>query len=242
MKLSMNASSWGAALLLLFIMLSMTPEASAQRRKKKRRKKQKTVQVDSLGLSYNYGLLVGASIAMQGIPKDSLSAEEIAAGIMKALETELDPEMMDQAQERFMARMEAVQAAQAEAKLAEEKTWLADNAKNNKNIITLESGIQYEVLTAGEGEKPTAESSVTTHYHGMLTNGTVFDSSVERGQPATFPVGGVIQGWQEILQLMPTGSKWKVYIPSALGYGSQAVGNIPPNSILIFEIELLSIN
>lgn len=83
---------------------------------------------------------------------------------------------------------------------------------------------------------------MTTHYHGMLTNGTVFDSSVDRGQPATFPVGGVIQGWQEILQLMPTGSKWKVYIPSALGYGSQAVGNIPPNSILIFEIELLSIN
>ena len=237
----MNASSWGAAFLLLILMLSMTPEASAQRRKKKRKNKNKTVQVDSLGLSYNYGLLVGASIAMQGIPKDSLSGEEIAAGIMKALESELDPQMMDQAQERFMARMEAMQAALAEAKLAEEKVWFEDNAKNNKNIKTLESGIQYEVLQAGEGEKPTAESTVTTHYHGTLTDGTVFDSSVDRGQPATFPVGGVIQGWQEVLPLMPTGAKWKVYIPSALAYGSQAVGNIPPNSILIFEIELISI-
>ena len=148
---------------------------------------------------------------------------------------------MEKAQEIFTQKMEAAQKSAESASVEKEKSWFDDNAKKNKNVKTLPSGVQYEVLKEGNGEKPTPTSKVTTHYHGTLTNGTVFDSSVDRGEPATFPVNGVIKGWQEILPLMPTGSKWKVYIPSALAYGSRAVGNIPPNSILVFEIELLSI-
>jgi len=133
------------------------------------------------------------------------------------------------------------------------------NAKSSKNveaglqfmeangkkdgITTLPSGMQYEVMKAGSGAKPKATDKVTTHYHGTLVDGTVFDSSVERGQPASFPVNGVIQGWVEALQLMETGSKWRLFIPPNLAYGEQ--GSPPvigPNATLIFEVELISID
>ncbi len=204
-------------------------------------KNNKLASVDSSSLSFNYGILLGASLEMQGIPSDSINPEELVAGLEAALKNKMSDEQLQEAQNIFMSRMDAMKAQQAEIQRAEEKKWFDKNAKNNPKVKTLESGIQYEVLQAGEGKKPTAADEVTTHYHGTLTDGTVFDSSVERGEPATFPVMGVIKGWQEILQLMPLGSKWKVYIPSELAYGSRAVGNIPPNSILIFEIELLNI-
>jgi len=126
--------------------------------------------------------------------------------------------------------------------LIEEGTnFLTENAKK-EGITTLPSGLQYEVIAEGSGEKPKADSQVTTHYHGMLLDGKVFDSSVERGQPATFGVNQVIKGWTEALQLMATGSKWKLFIPYDLAYGDQGAGaDIKPYSTLIFEVELLSI-
>ena len=120
--------------------------------------------------------------------------------------------------------------------------FLATN-KAKAGVTELPSGLQYEVITAGAGEKPNAFNSVTCHYHGTLINGTVFDSSVQRGQPATFPLNRVITGWTEGLQLMPTGSKWRFFIPPHLGYGERQVSaEIGPNSTLIFEVELISFN
>lgn len=118
--------------------------------------------------------------------------------------------------------------------------WLEENAKKTGVVVT-ESGLQYEVVTMGNGKKPSASDKVKVHYHGTLTNGTVFDSSVDRGEPAEFPVNGVIQGWQEGLQLMPVGSKFRFYIKPELAYGDADMGQIPPHSILIFDVELLDI-
>jgi FKBP-type peptidyl-prolyl cis-trans isomerase FklB len=124
---------------------------------------------------------------------------------------------------------------------ADGERFLAENAKK-QGVTVLASGVQYEILKEGNGIKPTATDKVTTHYAGTLINGVEFDSSIKRGQPATFPVNGVIKGWQEILQLMPKGSKWKVFIPYHLAYGERGAGSsIPPYSALIFEIELLEI-
>ncbi|MGF7230717.1 FKBP-type peptidyl-prolyl cis-trans isomerase [Arachidicoccus sp.] len=130
--------------------------------------------------------------------------------------------------------------AVANLKLGED--FLTEN-KNKANVIALESGLQYEVLNEGEGDKPSAISNVTCHYHGTLINGTVFDSSVQRGQPATFPLNRVIKGWTEGLQLMRVGSKYRFFIPPHLGYGDRAVSaEIGANSTLIFDVELLAIS
>ncbi|NML64475.1 FKBP-type peptidyl-prolyl cis-trans isomerase [Hymenobacter sp. RP-2-7] len=125
---------------------------------------------------------------------------------------------------------------------AEGEAFLAENA-NKPGVVTLPSGLQYEVLTEGSGPKPGPRASVTTHYHGTLINGKVFDSSYQRGQPATFGVNQVIGGWTEALQLMPEGSKWRLYIPSDLAYGKRGAGrDIGPDSALIFDVELLKVN
>ena len=119
---------------------------------------------------------------------------------------------------------------------------MIDNKKKNKKLKTTASGIQYLVIKKGKGPKPGPEDKVLTHYHGTHIDGSVFDSSVDRGEPIEFPLNAVIAGWTEILQLMPKGSKWKVFIPSELAYGEQgSQGGIGPNETLIFEIELLSI-
>ncbi len=115
--------------------------------------------------------------------------------------------------------------------------------KNKPGVVALPSGLQYEIITAGTGAKPLASNKVTCHYHGTLIDGTVFDSSVQRGQPATFPLNMVIKGWTEGLQLMPQGSKWRFFIPPSLGYGDRQVSaHIGPNSTLIFDVELLGIS
>ena len=130
----------------------------------------------------------------------------------------------------------------AETNLAAAKAYLAENGKK-PGVTTTASGLQYEVLTAGTGPKPTLSDTVTTNYTGTLINGTVFDSSVERGTPATFPVNGVIPGWVEALQMMPVGSKWRIVVPPDLAYKERGAGSrIGPNEALIFEVELLSIN
>lgn len=121
------------------------------------------------------------------------------------------------------------------------KAFLEENAKK-EGVVALPSGLQYEIITEGNGDKPGATDSVTCHYHGTLIDGTVFDSSVRRVQPATFPLNRVIKGWTEALQLMSIGSKWRLFLPSDLAYGSQQVSaEIGPNSTLIFEVELLDI-
>jgi FKBP-type peptidyl-prolyl cis-trans isomerase FklB len=115
--------------------------------------------------------------------------------------------------------------------------------KTKQGVVTLPSGLQYTVLTAGTGVKPGPRDKVTCHYHGTLIDGTVFDSSVQRGQPATFPLDRVISGWTEGLQLMPTGSKWRFFIPPNLGYGDRQVSpQIGPNSTLVFDVELISVS
>ena len=120
------------------------------------------------------------------------------------------------------------------------EAFLAENAKR-ENVVTLPSGLQYEIIKQGEGPKPSANNTVTCHYHGTTIRDEVFDSSVRRGQPASFPLNAVIKGWTEALQLMPVGSKWKLYIPPHLAYGNRTVSReIGPNSTLIFEVELIS--
>jgi FKBP-type peptidyl-prolyl cis-trans isomerase len=120
------------------------------------------------------------------------------------------------------------------------ETFLAENGKR-ETVVTLPSGLQYEIIKQGDGPKPLSTNTVTCHYHGTTIKGEVFDSSVQRGQPASFPLNGVIKGWTEALQLMPVGSKWKLFIPPQLAYGNRNISReIGPNSTLIFEVELLS--
>jgi FKBP-type peptidyl-prolyl cis-trans isomerase len=136
---------------------------------------------------------------------------------------------------------ETIREAAAKNK-SEGETFLAAN-KSKEGVVTLPSGLQYKILTAGTGPKPTASDTVVCNYRGTLINGTEFDNSSKHGQPATFTVGKVIKGWTEALQLMPVGSKWQLFIPSSLAYGEpgQPRGGIGPNSTLIFEVELLSV-
>lgn len=139
-------------------------------------------------------------------------------------------------QDKLRAMMGAKTAQQKE----ENHQWLLENSKK-EGVMALPSGLQYEVLQPGDGPKPGVNSRVTVHYEGSLTDGKVFDSSYKRGQPATFGVTQVISGWTEALQLMPQGSKWRLYIPSELGYGERGAGaSIPGNAILVFDVELLA--
>ncbi len=135
--------------------------------------------------------------------------------------------------------MAALQEMAAKNK-KEGEAFLAEN-KKKKGVVTLPDGLQYKVIKAGTGKKPTVNDTVVAHYTGTLINGKEFDSSVRRGEPATFALNGVIKGWQEALPLMPTGSKWQVFIPSELAYGESGNGPIGPNETLIFDIELISI-
>jgi FKBP-type peptidyl-prolyl cis-trans isomerase FklB len=139
-------------------------------------------------------------------------------------------------------KLQQMKNEKAEANLKAGQDFLEAN-KSNEGVVALPSGLQYQVLTAGTGAKPGSRDKVTCHYHGTLIDGTVFDSSVQRGQPATFPLDRVISGWTEGLQLMPTGSKWRFFIPPNLGYGDRQVSaQIGPNSTLIFDVELLSVS
>jgi len=158
--------------------------------------------------------------------------------IMKEEETTMS---LEEASQHIQAYFSAKQNEMLQMNKQEGELFLSEN-KEKENVVTLPSGLQYEILTEGDGAIPTAKDKVKCHYHGTLINGTVFDSSVERNQPAVFGVTQVIKGWVEALQLMPVGSKWRLFVPSDMAYGEQGAGNdIMPNATLIFEVELLGI-
>lgn len=190
-------------------------------------------------ISYALGLSLGNNLLSSGI--DKLDIQKIAKGIQDVLEKN-EPEISYQeAQTIINEFFEALQIKATEGAIQQGKDFLTQNAQK-EGIVTLASGLQYEVLTEGNGTKPQASDTVKVHYHGTLLNGNVFDSSVQRGEPATFGVTQVISGWVEALQLMPVGSKWKLYIPSELAYGAQGAGkDIGPHTTLIFEVELIDI-
>ncbi|GAA03186.1 FKBP-type peptidyl-prolyl cis-trans isomerase [Photobacterium leiognathi] len=192
--------------------------------------------------SYGIGLQMGQQLAQSGL--EGLNVAAIAKGIAASLAGEMPEIEVDEINNALRElHTKADEARQAQAKLAaaEGEAFLAENAQRAEVTVT-DSGLQYEVLVEGNGEIPTSDKQVRVHYHGMLTDGTVFDSSVSRGQPAEFPVTGVIAGWVEALQMMPVGSKWKLYIPQNLAYGERGAGAaIPPYAALVFEVELLDI-
>ena len=198
--------------------------------------------VDSV--SYAIGVLVGANNKKQleSAPGgDEMSLEIMSAAFRAA---SLGEELKISEEDANAVIQKLFQNAgdrEAQENLEAGNKFLEEN-KAREGVSTTESGLQYEVLTEGTGEKPTATDRVRVHYHGTLIDGTVFDSSVDRGEPAVFGVSQVITGWTEALQLMPVGSKWKVYLPSNIAYGERGAGaDIGPNSALIFEVELLEI-
>ncbi|QCI14700.1 FKBP-type peptidyl-prolyl cis-trans isomerase [Pseudomonas putida] len=199
------------------------------------------LSTDETRVSYGIGRQLGGQL--RDNPPPGVSLEAILVGLTDAFngaESRVSEADLSASFKVIREVMQAEAAAKAEAAAAAGKEFLVENAKRD-GITTLASGLQYEVITAGEGAQPTRESNVRTHYHGTLIDGTVFDSSYERGQPAEFPVGGVIPGWTEALQLMNAGSKWRLYVPSELAYGAQGVGSIPPHSVLVFDVELLDV-
>ena len=183
---------------------------------------------------------MASSVKSQGL--DAIDVNAVAkafADVFEGKDLDISEEESMTILQEYFGKIQAEKSAEANAA---EAAYLAENGAK-EGVITTESGLQYEVLVSGNGAKPTTSDKVTVHYHGMLTNGTVFDSSVDRGEPATFGVTQVIKGWTEALQLMSIGDKWKLTIPSNLAYGDQGAGGIiGPGSTLIFEVELLSIN
>jgi len=191
-------------------------------------------------VSYSFGVLIAQNLKSQGL--DSLDQAQLAQGIQDVLKGAKLRYDVQQCNNIVQQHMTALESKKYAGNVEEGKKFLAENSKRS-GVVTLPSGLQYEVLTAGSGPKPTASDRVTVHYTGTLVDGTVFDSSVDRGEPATFGVTQVIQGWVEGLQLMPLGSKWKFFIPYELGYGERGAGGvIGPYATVIFEVELLKIN
>ncbi|MFA5533000.1 MAG: FKBP-type peptidyl-prolyl cis-trans isomerase [Mariniphaga sp.] len=197
---------------------------------------------DSAG--YAIGILIGTNNKEQikNAPGGSTINLETMVAAFRAASMEEEGKMtMEQAEQFIRTFFESEGAKEGQANLETGNAFLEEN-KKREGVHTTASGLQYEILSEGTGPKPEASDRVRVHYHGTLIDGTVFDSSVDSGQPAVFGVGQVIPGWTEALQLMPEGSKWKVYIPSNLGYGERGAGaEIGPNSTLIFEVELLEI-
>jgi FKBP-type peptidyl-prolyl cis-trans isomerase FklB len=197
-----------------------------------------STKLDSL--SYGVGVIVGQNFKKEGLK--NIDAKLVAAAIEAAIsgqETLIDKKTSSQLYRD--AKKEAKEMASQDV-ILQGQAYLAENGAK-PGVTTTATGLQYEVLMSGNGPSPGPSDKVTTHYHGMLIDGTVFDSSVDRGEPISFPVGGVIKGWQEALQLMSVGDKWRVSLPYDLAYGERGAGaSIPPYATLIFEVELLGIN
>jgi FKBP-type peptidyl-prolyl cis-trans isomerase FklB len=222
--------------MVLCAVLVTTPVVAAEKQELKTQKDK---------ISYVVGLDMGNSLKKNMI---DVNPEIIAQGIKDALSGEKPLMTEQEMKETIMALQKDLQAKQqeqtkalAEKNKKEGEAFLAEN-KKKQGVITMPSGLQYKILTDGKGKSPKATDTVTVHYKGTLIDGTEFDSSHKRGQPATFAVNGVIPGWTEALQLMKEGSKWQMFIPSNLAYGERGAGGaIGPNAVLIFEVELISI-
>lgn len=199
-------------------------------------------------ISYSIGLGIGNNLQQQGLDKNVIKIDAMMQGISdilhnnKLLLSEDDiKETMDRFKEQMIAKMEKEAMELGRKNAREGEDFLSKN-KKMKNVKTLPSGLQYIVLKKGKGSQPGLNDRVVTHYKGTLIDGTVFDSSYDRKQPATFSVNEVIKGWTEALQLMHVGAKWKLFIPAHLAYGQRGAGRmIGPNSTLVFEIELLKV-
>lgn len=200
----------------------------------------KTPETEMEKVSYSLGVNVATGAKAQGL--DTIDANAVAKAfndVFEGNELDISEEESMKVLQDYFGKLQAKKSAKANEAGA---AYLAENGAK-EGVITTESGLQYEILNAGNGAKPTTADQVTVHYHGMLTDGTVFDSSIDRGEPATFGVTQLIKGWTEALQLMSIGDKWKLTIPSNLAYGDQGAGGmIGPGATLIFEVELLAIN
>lgn len=202
---------------------------------------QANLDSDEQKLSYIFGIQVGQNMKAEDVPLD---IEAFTAGVQDMLQDnqpQLDQATAEKIIGEYQQQKTQELAAVMNQKQAESKAFMEENAKR-PGVKTTESGLQYEIIEAGDGETPTAQDTVIAHYEGTLIDGTKFDSSYDRGEPASFPVGGVIPGWQETLQMMKEGAKWRVVIPGSLAYGPQGAGDIiGPNETLVFDIELIAI-
>ncbi len=218
--------SFSLFIVTLFTMLG-TQEVFAQKELSK---------TDSV--SYSVGVLFANNLKQQGLSEVDLNL--LVAGLQEAMQDNTKI-TLEEANQMVNAYISGKREKEMNMNLEVGKQFLVENA-TKEGVVVLESGLQYKILQAGDGQVPTAKDRVTVHYHGTLIDGTVFDSSIQRGEPATFGVTQVIQGWVEALQLMPQGSKWRLYIPANLAYGNRSAGPlIKPNSALIFDVELLDI-
>lgn len=229
-------------ILLTFTAVAFMTAAFAQKNAKTNTTSNMQLKSETDSVSYALGLLVGKNLKSQGF--EGIDLEKFKAAIKEVFENKTPACTETQAQTIVQGFAMEQQKVKAEKNLKEGRAFLEKN-KTKPGIKVTESGLQYEVLKAGDpnGAKPTASSQVSAHYHGTLLDGTVFDSSVQRGQPFKTGVGQVIKAWQEALQMMTPGTKLRIYCPSEIAYGERGAGQmIGPNQVLIFEMELLSID
>ena len=190
-------------------------------------------------LSYSLGMSMATQLMQTGL--ENLDVEAFVKAFTEIMKNEEPSMSLEEATQHIQVYFSEKQNEMLQINKQKGEQFLAEN-KKKESVVELPSGLQYEILTEGNGAIPTATDTVQCHYHGTLIDGTVFDSSVQRGEPAVFGVTQVIKGWVEALQLMPVGSKWRLFVPSDMAYGEQGAGDIiQPNSTLIFEVELLGI-
>lgn len=227
---------WVAVLAMLFIAAGAAAEGTAPK---------ETLTEKKDRISYSIGMDIGRNLQRQSFEVDpellSRGIRDIFSGGETLLTEEEQKQTLADLQKELMAKQQEHVRGMMEKNLKEGEEFLAANGKK-EGVVTLPSGLQYKVLTEGSGPSPNLTDTVETNYRGTLLDGTEFDSSYKRGQPATFPVNGVIEGWKEALQKMKVGDKWQLFVPSNLAYGERGAGrDIGPNQALIFEVELLGI-
>jgi len=198
-------------------------------------------KTDKQKFSYTVGYQMGQNLKRQNLDLDPKIAAQGMRDVLTDAKPKMTPDDMHAAVQGYQKKEQEKLESAAKKNLETSQAFLEAN-KKKEGVVTLPSGLQYKIVTEGNGKQPKSSDTVIAHYRGTLINGTEFDSSYKRNEPATFPVEGVIKGWQEVLPLMKEGSKWQVYIPPDLAYGARGAGNaIGPNEALIFDIELLSI-
>ena len=201
----------------------------------------KPITTNAEKFSYGIGLQIGQQLLKQGLSTvDSRVIAMAIEDVLKGNDLRVSMEEMQVAATAYQNELNAEKLAAADRNIAAGEQFLKENS-SREGVIVLDSGLQYRIVTPGTGDSPTATDTVVVHYRGRLLDGSEFDSSYSRGQPAELGVGQVIPGWQQALQLMPVGSKWEVWIPASLAYGSQGAGSIGPNETLHFDIELIEI-